>query len=242
MKVISLLLFSVIAACAGELKWNDEFNGDSLDLTKWSYELGKRHDAINCKESIIVSDGELKIKVFTRNGEHFTGIITTKGKFEAAYGYWEIKAKFNSQAGTWSDAWLYTDSALNCCDIHEHGVEIDIFEHRLFNPHYENISQYIVAGVHWDGYGEEHKNVATKIEIGYPDEYHIFGFKWTKDSYQLFIDGKLVLTMDAPITSKPLFFLLSTEVGYLHYWTAPLLEEYDHITMTVDWVRYYSLE
>jgi len=36
-----------------------------------------------------------------------------------------------------------------------------------------------------------------------------------------------------------MYFIFSTEIGYVDFWTQPMLKEYKHTTMIVDYVRYY---
>jgi beta-glucanase (GH16 family) len=229
----------LLTASAEELVWSDEFDGETLNTEKWNIDTEQRHSGINCKEAIVVKDGFLRIKPFTKDGKHYTGMITTEGKFESVEGHWVIRAKFDDQPGTWSCAWLYTHMAgLDNEDIKKHGMEIDIFEHR-FNDMFKNdISGIVNHTLHWNGYGKLHKCSAidTVIKKG---EFNIFELKWTKTSYDFFVNGKPTWS-STNITTHPLFFIFSTEIGYLDFWTQPLLDKYEHTTMTVDYVRYYK--
>ena len=237
MKAILLLLMIALNCEARDLVWSDEFDGTQLDQTKWTIVEDKRREATNCKEAITVSDGYLHINTFTKDDRHYTGMINTEGKFEAAYGYWEMRVKFDDQSGTWSDAWLYShDVAHKVGDLDKIGMEIDIFEHRKYDSNRKDISGLVNHALHWDGYGDQHKNVATDSPI--KDGFNIFGLEWSKNKYQFFINGVKVWEV-SPVTAKPLHLIFSTEVQYELGWTQPLLKEYKHETMTVDWIRFY---
>lgn len=239
MKAIILSLLMALSCEAKELVWSDEFNTSQLDQTKWNIIEGQRHSATNTCEAISVKDGSLRIRTFTEHGKHYTGMVDTEGKFETAYGYWEMRVKFDDQPGTWSDAWLYAQSVTQGFgDINKYGQEIDIFEHRKFDMNNKDISGVVNHVVHWDGYGEHHKGVGTDKPIK-KGEWNVIGFEWTPTAYKWFINGEETFTV-SPTTSKPLFFIFSTEVGYLDFWTQPIPKEgYDHTTLMVDYVRFY---
>ena len=220
-----------------DLSWHDEFNGSELDTTKWIYEENFRHEAQNSRDAVFVENGCLNIGIFTKNKKHHTAIISTEGKFEAAKGYWEVRARFNDKPGTWSDAWLYSSTVPSIIgNVNKAGMEIDIFEHRSHNQNGKNISSLVTRGMHWDGYEEHHKNVAIDhiIEPGF----HTYGLLWTDSKYEFYYDDVMMWSA-GPTTTKPLHFLLSTEVGYLPYWTIKPLDNFHNVTMQVDYVRYY---
>lgn len=237
MKALFISLLMAVTCEARELVWSDEFNGSELDRSKWNYEEGKRHEAINTKEAIVVKDGCMTINTFTRNGQHYTGMITTEGLFDSAFGRWEIRAKFDDQPGTWSCAWLYSDSvALGLDDIDKGGMEIDIFEHRKFDMNNKDISSVVNHTLHWNGYAEKHQVRATHTLIN--EGFNVYALEWTDKEYKFYVNDILTWTVGI-VTKKPLHFIFSTEIGYLDFWTQPTLKEYKHTTMTVDYIRYY---
>ncbi|WP_394999716.1 family 16 glycosylhydrolase, partial [Acinetobacter sp.] len=210
----------LLTASAEELVWFDEFDGTALNAEKWNIDTEQRHSATNCKEAVVVKDGCLHIKPFTKEGKHYTGFITTEGKFESAEGRWEIRAKFGDVSGTWSDAWLYTKSAgKDHQDRNKHGMEIDIFEHRSTNKNNKDISGLINHALHWNGYGTYGLCTAEDAIIK-KDDFNIFELKWTKTSYEFYVNDKKTWT-SFDITVKPLYFIFSTEIGDLDFWCQP---------------------
>ena len=72
-----------------KLVWHDEFEGDKLDESKWTYRPdGKRKGGWWSREAISLDgDGHLVITTFMDGDKPTDGCITTQGKFEHAFGY-----------------------------------------------------------------------------------------------------------------------------------------------------------
>src|SRR4051812_41464613 len=77
------------------LVWSDEFNGASLDTTKWDYWLlGNRRDAVNTTAAVAVTGGNLVISTYTSGGVNYTAIVASDQTFRTKYGYWESNVKW----------------------------------------------------------------------------------------------------------------------------------------------------
>jgi hypothetical protein len=66
-----------------ELVWSDEFDGDTLDETKWDYRLcmmGKRHPAWTDK-GVKIEDGCAVFRIFEENGEIVSSQLQTGYNF-----------------------------------------------------------------------------------------------------------------------------------------------------------------
>lgn len=235
-----------------ELSWFDEFEADTLDLTKWEHHsLGQRHDAINTSEAISINDGCLVISTYTENNIHYTGMVSSYKKFETKYGYWEARMKFQDASGTFSDFWLYTMN-LNRrwfpgSTPANNGVEIDIVEHRLVNKESQYINGINSINLHWGEYGEKHEGDGIEtpdLDIG--NGFHTFGLEWTESYYKFYIDDKLVWYHDRGISKVDQFIIFSTEVKD-RGWAGPILDggygskQFPRVRMWVDYVRHYKL-
>lgn len=231
-----------------ELIWSDEFDGGVLDSGKWILEFpGKHLDAINVMEAISIKDGELTITTYSEGGINYSGMISTRGIFENAYGYYEIRAKFGDSGGTWSDIWLYSyDVSKEDGDYKINGTEVDIVEHRVIDSNKKDISDYILHTLHWNGYGERHEvlseaNSVHDVSMGY----HVYGLEWTPMEYRFYIDGVESWVTAAAVTSHPLFIILSTEVRD-NFWAGDIARggfglRSDSVTkFTIDYVRVYE--
>ena len=165
---------------AFKLVWHDEFEGDRLDASKWSYRTnfwGKRANWFATPEdgAVEVADGCAHLKIVKRaDGSYCSPQLQTGGllwddlepkagtgvawpfrprtnpKFLHRYGYYECRAKLQRKAGWWTAFWLQAPANGATLDPRRSGVECDIFE--SFEP-----GRHIVHAFHYDGCGPEYK-------------------------------------------------------------------------------------
>ena len=218
-----------------KLVWSDEFNGDRLDMTKWSHRyLGKRKLGYTTEDSIKVNDGTLKVLIH-KNGERYSsGMIGTQDKYEAKYGYYEIKAKLPKIKGPQSAFWLmssYYGQFIN--DPKNSGMEIDIMEYVKTAPGQVHFS------THWDGYKQFHKKNIKSID--YPSiedgQWHTYGLLWTPSKYEFYVDGNLMHIKNNPISQVKQFIILSAEIGL---WGGDISHENLPDQFEIDYVRVYQ--
>ena len=117
------------------LVWSDEFDGDSLDETKWSYEINcwgggnnERQCYTDSKDNIKVTDGVLAITALRKRTTghalplhlrktrkeakkaavlpYSSGRIRTLGKGDWRYGKIEVRAKLPYGQGVWPAIWM----------------------------------------------------------------------------------------------------------------------------------------
>lgn len=125
-----------------KLRWHDEFNGSSLDQSKWKIGLpwrgtdgeGRHHNDLYASyimdHNVVVADGTLKLltrreDVTAKNGRtfHFTqGLITTAQSFRHRYGYWEARVKIPVEAGPglWPAFWTLAEGwppEMDICEV-----------------------------------------------------------------------------------------------------------------------------
>ncbi len=223
--------------CFGrELVWCDEFNGDSLDKTKWVMWVDKiRHDAENTEKAIIIRNGNLEIRPYSEGGKHFSMMITTEKMFEQAFGYFEVRAKLATESGAWSDCWLYNHDMLL-----DKGAEIDIFEHRFCNGLKKLLSHCVSQAIHFNGYSYKHENYASDSGIK-ENDFNIFGLEWTEKEYIFTINQVVSWRIDKGIVSAPRFIVLSVEIEDSP-WAGiiPTKGYTGNSMMIVDYVRVYK--
>ena len=143
-----------------ELVWQDEFDGDKLDTTKWTPRPdGKRKGGWWSQKAISLDGkGNLVIKTFMDGDKPTDGCITTQGKFEHNFGYYVARVKFQSQPGHWSAFWITGPGVGKVGDGARDGCEIDIME----KPWLDN---RVTQNLHWDGYGKHHQHKGTTVTI-----------------------------------------------------------------------------
>ena len=233
-----------------KLAWADEFDGASLDASKWVCWLpGKRHDAMNTADAISVTNGCLVITTYQEGGTNYTGMVSTRDKFMPVRGYWEARIEFRESPGMWSAFWLQSPTMGHPPDDPvKAGVEIDIIEHRAVAKNGGRLDGTVQHTLHWNGYGKYHQstNHAT-IDDKLKSGFHVYGFEWTESEYKFYVDGRVTWTVNQPISQSPEFLILSSEIHDASWAGYIPKEGYgDRATsrtkMLVDYVRYYKRE
>jgi len=201
------------------LAWNDEFEGSTLDTSKWRHWLlGKRRDAINSPSAVSLANGNLTISTYTSGGVHHTGMISTQNTYQYTYGYIEARIQYTSAPGMWSAFWMQSDTMGNPIGSpNSAGTEIDICEHRSINSAGENINDLVVGNLHWDGYGSAKRSTGyTSPKLGLGTGFHTYGMEWTPTQHKFYIDGTLRWTVNnasfSPVSQRSEFIILSSEV------------------------------
>ncbi|MCU0780671.1 MAG: family 16 glycosylhydrolase, partial [Akkermansiaceae bacterium] len=200
------------------MAWSDEFNGTSVDGSKWSVGTGARRDATNTTSAVSVGNGALTIKTYTEGGKHYTGWLGSNGKFENCFGYWEARIRFNSSAGMWSAFWLQPYGINNVGDPAGNGTEIDIVEHRRQDSGGGDMRNKSAMNIHWDGYGADHKSVGATVNnpganpASLQGNWHTYGLLWESGRYRFYIDDVEVWTTTAAISQVRQWIYLTSEV------------------------------
>ena len=213
-----------------ELVWSDEFDGDSLDTTKWDKAWWKpvsvdvRKGGYWTLATTSVKDGCLHIGTrYYENGPFgnsaagwYTGGIETQYKFETTYGYFETRCILPKGAGIWSAFWLMGRGVENIDGSGVDGTEIDVFESAYYSD--GKNSDTVSSALHYDGYDESHKQTTvhrTHVYGSNPyEEFNTYGVKWTEKEYIFYINGvECGRSTFGGVCKNDLYLLLSVEVG-----------------------------
>ena len=148
-------------------------------------------DAINTPDAVTVSGGNLTITTYTANGTHYSGIISSDGRFRARYGYLEASIQFSTSRGMWSAFWLQSPNEGQFIgDTSASGAEIDICEHRKTDAQRDNITARRRAPSTGTATAPTHKQVNSgNIGSGLGAGFHTYGLLWTRTNYSFLIDG-----------------------------------------------------
>lgn len=199
------------------LIFEDNFDGNSLDLSKWNIVTGVPRDinfesqkAWHKPDNIVVENGLLKIiskretlnnmpvvtswNPYTVKYENFnysSGEIWTKFNFE--YGMFQARIKIPKGKGFWPAFWTFGGGPWN---------EIDIFEFWNENNIWNNYDPSKLSKVHhmnaWydfdnDGNGND---CSEKYEgVDFSQDFHIFTMIWSRDHIYWYVDGDLKRTL-----------------------------------------------
>ena len=194
--------------------WRDEFDGNSLDGTKWTALNGgwkdENQQVRNCytrsDENINVSGGSLNLIGLykpgatctggnTKTGNFTSGFVQTKNKAYFKYGYIEARIKMPKNKSTWPGFWMSPNNSPYGPGWPDWG-EIDIVEAKGSNR------QFAASDAHWrdkntpTGQTGSHRNrqgVIPPSKFGTNNdttEWHTYGVKWTEGKLEYFIDGE----------------------------------------------------
>lgn len=195
-----------------ELSWNDEFNGDSLDLNNWNYDTGYFIDDdpdkwgwgnneleyyTDSEKNIYVKDGNLNITALyepttfpeidsNRVAEYSSGKITTKDKFAFTYGRIDFRAKLPKGSGLWPALWMLPND-----DVYggwASSGEIDVMEARGRLPEASS------GAIHFGGGWPSNTNIGGdyyfKDGESIDSDYHVYSAVWEEDNIKWYVDGE----------------------------------------------------
>lgn len=247
------------------LVWNDEFDGNALDASKWTgFRCGGEMSVVRQggwwhMDFAAVKDGNLNIstKYYAngykggKTGWYSCGLCTT-GLFEQTYGYFEVRCILPKGVGMWSAFWMLPQDFSNTVgNGGTDGAELDIFESPNYRYKLSDHVNVVTTNIHIDGYGKEEQsqNVATPfIEANDPYEtFNTYGVEWNEKEYIFYINGVETGRSAFGGTSRvPEYLLLTAEVGGSNgvagtSWAGDALKADAHPTdFVVDYVRAYQ--
>jgi beta-glucanase (GH16 family) len=188
--------------------FRDEFDGTTLDTSKWStaYPSGNGGEQqYYAPDAFQVNDGMLSIfaqKKASHGYSYTSGIITTQRSFAQAYGYFVVRAKLPRGQGYWPAFWLLPVSK-------NYPIEIDVFEVLGHDPRTIHMTN------HWrDQEGSHRKSkLAYTGETDFSAGFHTFALDWTPTYIKWYVDGALRYEVDQGIPGESLFLLVNLAVG-----------------------------
>ncbi len=200
------------------LLWQDEFGGTALDASKWTAMTGARRDAENTADALSVKDGVLAITTYTDAGVHKTGFLTTTGKFETTYGYFEARIRFADAGGEWCAFWLQASTNGQPKGDPAHaGVEIDVVEHRVTDQSGFPFENYVALNLNWDGYGPDRQNRQRVLQVPggaqLQGEWHTYGVLWNATGYTFYVDAIPLWTTSDAVSQRSETLQLTCEVA-----------------------------
>lgn len=196
--VILVSSFSFAQKEERKLVWQEDFNGNSLDLLVWNYELGdgcpnicgwgNNERQVYTKDNHEIKDGFLIINTKKEANSYTSTRITTAQKKEFQYGRIEARAKVPTGNGIWPAFWML-GSNIKTVGWPKCG-EIDILEYVGKEP------KTVFTTLHTeDSHGNSinsKKTIIPDIEIGF----HIYAIDWSEEKIDFFVDNKLVYSFN----------------------------------------------
>ncbi len=178
-----------------QLIWQDEFAGDSLDLTKWQHETGGHGWGNNelqyytqQRKNAFVEDGKLVIQAVK---EPWEGREYTSARLNSRSGWTykriEARAKLPKGRGTWPAIWMLPDEWIYGNGSWPDNGEIDIMEHVGYDP------GRVHATIHCNAFNHA-QGTQRGASIFVPDamsDFHNYAVEWYADRLDFFMDDSL---------------------------------------------------
>ena len=231
------------------LVWSDEFDGESIDLSHWTYDLGasgwgnqELQNYTSDSENSYVNDGNLFI-VARENGIHFTSArMKSIGLQEFQYGRIDVRAILPKGQGIWPAIWMlganYPTVGWPACG------EIDIME--LIGSSPNTVHGTIHYGADWTQHNYTGSGTSIPWTETFSDEFHVFSIDWDENGITWLLDDQPFYTIDNAVTGSqpypfdnPFFFIMNIAVGGQWPGYPDATTEFPQF-MAVDYVRVFQ--
>lgn len=256
----AILLGSMVAGCGGDaatntdvasvdtttpvddwvLVWSDEFDGATIDSSKWSHEVncnGGGNNEEQCytdsAENSFLDSGNLNIvaKVAEAGADkpYTSARMTTQYKGDFKYGRFEMRAKLPQGQGSWPAFWMMpTDSVYG---EWPNSGEIDIMEavNLKVADGNGNEEAYIHGTLHygqdWPNNDSSGKGTLLPDGTNPADDFHTYAIEWQEGEIRWYVDGYLYQTQ---LASEVRYSSTGATQGLIHKgWYS---EYFDQIT------------
>ena len=212
-----------------QLVWSEEFEGESLDMDKWSYSIGDGCPHLcgwgnnelqyytDKPKNVRLEDGVLILEVHKDsigNRGFSSGKIHSRGNGSWKYGRFEVRAKLPNTLGSWAAIWMLPEK-------HNYGGwpksgEMDIMEHVGWDPDSTLSTIHTGAFNHMIG---THKGASLYV----PDcdeTFHVYSLHWEEEFLEFFVDDQSVFifknehkTSEEWPYDHPFYFIFNVAFG-----------------------------
>ena len=228
-----------------ELTFSDDFEGKTLDTSKWitryfwgeailnkGYSMANENHCYTEGQNLKLDSSRLTIE--TRREEasglawdakfgfvpktfsYTSGIVTTGNSFRQKHGKFEAKVKFSDSKGIYHAFWLVGDKML---------PEVDVFRKR-------GNKQNIQGAYFWqNGEANKHKKSVADVSVDLSKKAYILSVEWTEKHITWYVNGIPFKEQTNNLPDTPLYVALSSGV------TNDVADLNVPATLEVDWVR-----
>jgi beta-glucanase (GH16 family) len=238
-----------------ELVWSDEFDGDTIDRSNWTYDIGgwgwgngEAQYYTDRTENARLQNGLLVIELRQEQfeGSYYTSArLKTQGLQEFQYGRMEARIKVPKGAGTWPAFWMlgsgFEQDAPDPENRWPNVGEIDIMEYVGREP------DLVIGTIHGPGYsGAGGRSKWNRQDFDIADDFRTFAIDWDAEGIRWFFDGEMYFEIGPEdlgdrewVFDQPFFFILNLALGGTLGGNIALDLEYP-IQYYVDYVRVYQ--
>lgn len=204
--------------------WNDEFDGDALDQSKWTAETVQNpyneEKQAYLPEQVTVSGGNMVITSTNQpHGDKDYRSGRVHSDWTHQYGRWEVRADLPTSRGMWPAIWLLPDTTQYNWPTQG---EIDIMENRGHQPrltssafHHGTSTPYNPQYV-----TQDHTTARFGQPVDFHNGFHTFAVDWDATKIRFYVDDVHHYTVyDADVSgfigkqTAPMQMTLNTAVG-----------------------------
>lgn len=242
------------------LYWNDEFESESLDTSKWENQIGNgewgwgnNESQYYTSENTIIQNGDMIIraKAEAKDGFSYTSSrLRTAGKFSVKYGRIQARIALPNVRGLWPAFWMLPENSYENQGW-PHSGEIDIMENK------GRLNNMTSAALHFSNDSNSHTYLTKEHYFKGADfttDYHVYGIEWDSEKIEWFVDDEVFFTAtknqwhtasynatndDAPFNQNFHILLNMAVGGTFDTYTIPP-SDFTSADMKIDYVRVYK--
>lgn len=235
--------------------FEDNFDGSALNTNVWNVHSENYWDKRVgfSRDNVLLGGGHARLRLEKRDGYHnddpqaratefATGWLDSYGKWNQAYGYYEVRVKLPAAPSMFPAFWLMPDRGpadwpkSRRTDTKEGGMEFDIFEGQsMWGPYRTTF------GTHWDSYVKYHKSAGTSSHYNRPDKegFLTIGLLWLPGHVSVYSQGRMQGSWDSPrVGSVPSYLIFDLLPGGFEY--DPLDPATLPADLVIDYVRVWQ--
>lgn len=229
--VLGVLMCDLEVAHGGwQLAWSDEFTGNTVNTTNWTFDIGNGSGGWGNKEleyytsrpqNVYVTNGLLHIvaQKESYSGYNYTSAkLKTIGLFSQKYGRFEFYARLPQGQGYWPALWMMPrDSVYGGWAA---SGEIDVMENKGSNP------TNVMGTIHFGGmYPNQAQSYGPSYTFPSGDSvtnFHLYALEWTNNAISWYVDNQLYETQTSWWSSggpypapfdQPFYIIMNLAVG-----------------------------
>jgi beta-glucanase (GH16 family) len=185
-----------------QLTWSDEFGGNSINTTNWTFDVGNGSGGWGNNEleyytsrpqNVYATNGLLHIvaQKESYSGYHYTSAkLKTTGLFNQKGGRFEFYAKLPQGQGYWPALWMMPQDAVY--GGWAASGEIDVMENKGSNP------TNVLGTIHYGGmYPNNTHSSGPSFDFPGGDSvtnFHLYALEWTSNAISWYVDNQLYET------------------------------------------------
>lgn len=268
--VTSLLTVPLGALARGAVEptFSDEFDGNTLDSSKWDDWVwsfpGRRAGFCFARDNVALTNGCLtltarllredeKSEENLRRGFDTYATAMVRSKEKTFYGYYECRAK-GMKAAVCNAFWLYdplSDQPEKKFRVGDTTEEIDIFEffgkngtttqavNRVYYTTVHRLKTPYLEGIVNGGVEKlKDRTKSTEVDFDFWEDFHTYGFEWTEDRLTWYLDGEEVFSRMNDHFDRPMHVTFDCEIMY--NWAGEPDKDDLPAVFYIDYIRYWS--